>query len=291
METTDVKSRIGFALMSFSGKSTSPSPKFGAIALIKYLRYVLGCRFCLCVSLCCLLPSQSYADALSMTLVSEHLPPLTVIEDRRLVSGSNYTQVMALLKTAEIEHDFKYFPWARTYDYALKNKNVLIFSLARIPEREAHFLWLKLLSSHRTVFLSRKGVWPEVQSLEDAKKYVLGVKRNDVVHHFLLSRGYSEGKNLMVVKDSLMTINMLLSGRIDFANAWPALRKEYCQTLRCSESDFEERFEVEELRQDLWLAASKGTEQHLLERLQKAISEMATAETGSAKTVNHNKRK
>jgi len=226
--------------------------------------------------LTCLLsafPLQSEETQYDMVLLSEHLPPNQIVADSRLVDGTSFHQVMPLLDKADITVKYQDFPWARSYDYALKNKNVLIFSLARTTEREPHFHWIKKLSSHKTMFLSRKNTFDEINSAEAAKDYILGVKRNDVVHQYLLSQGFTEGKNLIVVTDSKMTINMLMSGRVDFANAWPELLNQYCAELQCQPEDFQFSFELVDLRQDLWLAASIGTDEHLLDKLRTASKE------------------
>ena len=137
-----------------------------------------------------------------MLLLSEHLPPYQIIENGRLIAGTNYEKVQRLLTAAGINAEFKATPWARSYNIALTTANVLLFSLARTEDREAKFHWLMPLSSHKTILISQKGKHHNISNLEQLKSYVVAVKRDDVVHNYLLQRGFIEGRNLFVVLDT-----------------------------------------------------------------------------------------
>src|ERR1039457_4975179 len=48
---------------------------------------------------------------------------------------------LTLRKAGFAEYQIKLYPWARSYDMALKEPNVLIYLIARTPARESLFKW------------------------------------------------------------------------------------------------------------------------------------------------------
>ena len=87
-----------------------------------------------------------------LTLVTEDLPPLNY-PDGDKISGIATEIVMATLDRAGLNAIPRVYPWARAIGMAEQQENVLIFSIARIPERKIDFSGLapcSPLANHST---------------------------------------------------------------------------------------------------------------------------------------------
>ena len=88
------------------------------------------------ILLCWLLSAQ--VSAIRLTVVTEDLYPYNYIENGEL-KGQATEIVVKVLKHAGIDYSIQVYPWARAYNLALNNKNVLIYSIVKIPSREKLF--------------------------------------------------------------------------------------------------------------------------------------------------------
>jgi len=112
------------------------------------------------------------------------------------------------------EQPIRVVPWARGYEIALKEKDSVLFSMSRTAEREALFKWVGPIFTVRTVLLGLSSRGIELRSLEDARKYAIGVVKDDVMEAFLKTRGF-DGRSLQTVSDLDQNFEKLELGRID----------------------------------------------------------------------------
>jgi polar amino acid transport system substrate-binding protein len=140
------------------------------------------------------------AAAEPVTVVTEQWPPYNYAENGE-IRGVMTEIVRATLETAGIPHEIRVYPWARAYKVAKNRKNVLIYSIFKLPNRERHFQWIPIsgLSTKMYLFRPRFRDNIRVDSLEDARRYRIGVTRETSTHHFLLAHGFVEGQNLFPV--------------------------------------------------------------------------------------------
>ncbi len=106
-------------------------------------------------------------------------------------------------------------PWARAYDLALHSDNVLIYSLARIPQREALFQWVGPIAPTRWSMYALASKPIKLASLDEAKAYQNGVVKQDVGELYLLSHGFTTGVNLQSSNRRELNYEKLKSGHID----------------------------------------------------------------------------
>lgn len=152
-----------------------------------------------------LLSVQSHAE--SLEVVTEEWPPYTYTENGRVV-GVVSEIVRATLDRAGMDYSIKIYPWARSYDEAMNGKNVLIYSIFKLPNREYLFKWVKLDGLAVNMHLFRPKFRPEIKvpTIADARQYRVGVTRETSTHHFLLSKGFVEGENLFPVNSEEQNI-------------------------------------------------------------------------------------
>jgi len=135
-------------------------------------------------------------------VVTEEWPPYTCSENGE-VGGIVTEIVRATLDRAGVDYSIEVYPWARAYDMARTQKNVLIYSICRLPAREHYFKWIRLegLSVEMYLFSPKHRNDISLNTLADAKRYRIGVTRETSTHHFLLSHGFVDGKNLFPVNN------------------------------------------------------------------------------------------
>src|SRR5512145_1222837 len=72
------------------------------------------------------------------------------------------------------------YPWARAYDMAQQEPNVLIYLIARTPEREPRFKWVgEFIRVDYFLYKLRDSKGVAVSSLDQARGYSIGVMRDD----------------------------------------------------------------------------------------------------------------
>ncbi len=138
-------------------------------------------------------------------------------EEEGVVKGISTEVVREVLKRADIDADIRIYPWARAYQKVLEEENVLIFTIARTPEREELFKFLcPIAPPVKNVLLKlRERTDITLTSLDDVGKYRIGVQNQDVMHQVLLRAGFPEGRCLFPVTQNEQNLRKLLDGRID----------------------------------------------------------------------------
>lgn len=151
-----------------------------------------------------------------MQVVTEEWPPYNYVQADGEIVGSSTVIVEKTLRNSNIPYTLNIYPWARSYDVALNHANVLIYSMIRTPEREKLFHWVCPLSSvEYFVFTLATKKEMVVNSLDDLKKYSIGITRGTFLNHFLEKKGFVDGIHLQLTGDSKASFRKLLANRID----------------------------------------------------------------------------
>lgn len=153
-------------------------------------------------------------QAESIQVVTEELPPYNMTVDGRL-TGMSTEVVQAVLKEADLSASIQSMPWARAYDLALHDDNVLIYSIARIPERELLFQWVGAIAPTRWYMYALASRPIALKNLDDARGYQNGVVKQDVGEQYLTAHGFSNGLNLQSSNRRELNYEKLKSAHID----------------------------------------------------------------------------
>jgi len=166
--------------------------------------------------------SDSDLDALlsKVTVVTCIEPPYQIQEKDRPLTGVSVELVQMMMKEAGVDLKIQVYPWARAYSMAQRYENVMLFSILRNPPREKLFKWVGTLHPFH-VYLYRMKDRPDivVNTLDDARKYRIGVLRDDSRNIYLRSQGF--GRNLEEVTLDSQNIKKLFLGRIDILPSDP----------------------------------------------------------------------
>jgi polar amino acid transport system substrate-binding protein len=140
------------------------------------------------------------AQGVELRVVTEDWPPYT-FSQRGEVKGLVTEIMRATLDRVGMDYTIGVYPWARAYEMAQAEENVLIYSIFKLPARADKFKWINIegLSVNMSLFKPKHRDDIKLSSLDDARKYRVGVTRETSTHHFLLSRGFTEGINIFPV--------------------------------------------------------------------------------------------
>jgi len=178
----------------------------------KYIKVIL---------LLILFSNHCFASHEKVILVTEHLPPYQIANtDSSEVTGFATDIILETLKRAELDYNLNAYPWVRTYNLALKKPNHCIFSVARLPSREDLFTWIgPVTEKNNAVIWSLKSNKhaKHIKSIEDLKRYITAVNKNDATHIGMLNLGLTENDNLYVVQHTQSLVKLLFERpEIDF---------------------------------------------------------------------------
>ena len=148
-----------------------------------------------------------------LILNTEEYAPLSFTENAK-IKGIATEQVELIMSRVGIDYEMKVFAWARAYKTAENNNNTCVFTTSNTPERAGLFKWVEPLSLNKSILVKLKGHTINVSSLEDAKKFKIGIQNQDVSGTYLKEHGFIK---LDVAKDVSKTLKKLKVKRIDMA--------------------------------------------------------------------------
>lgn len=211
-------------------------------------------------------------------------PPYQILEGDKQLTGASVELVQLMLKEAGVDTEIQVLPWARAYHLAQKKKNVMLFSILRNSPREKLFKWVGILHSFHVYFYRLKDR-PEivVDSLEDAKKYTIGVLKDDSREIFLRTHGFD--KQLKEVSLDEQNIKKLFTHRIDLLpsdpfvlaywlkeiNADPVNREKYKQ------NQIEQIYHIEGADGDNYIVMSPQTDDNVVEYFRQALERVKSS--------------
>ncbi len=227
------------------------------------------------LALLCVVPQ---AAGQSLRALTEEWPPFN-FKTPAGASGLAAEMARSLLDSAGLAAQPEFMPWNRAYQTAQHTPNVLIFTLARTPERESQFEWV-LKVSDRAMSLYRLKSRPEVKvsDLESAKQYRVGTgPKADTSTQFLLRSGFISGHNLDPVQTETAdrsNLLKLLAGRIDLLVSHPLTIEFTAKLLGIDSRQLERVLTLPEKDAGYWIALSKKSEPDLLARLHAAAERL-----------------
>lgn len=161
------------------------------------------------------------------------------------------------------------YPWARAYEMALREPNVLIFPLDRTPAREQLFKWVgEIHRSTSRLYKLRDAAPITVRNLEEAKQYSIGVIRNDAKQIYLQERGFSR---LVVSANNHDNFQKLLNRQVQLVPMPENTARLMSQDAQMDFNQLEEVYALDEQPHRVYLAFSLSTPDETVARAQRAF--------------------
>jgi polar amino acid transport system substrate-binding protein len=189
------------------------------------------------------------------------------------VAGPATSVVTTVLERAGLtDYHLAMYPWARAYDMALAEPNVLIFPLIRTPEREMHFKWVGEFEEIQTVLykLSERHDLAIAQ-LADAQAHSVGVVRDDVRHQYLRSNGFTR---LVISATPMDNFRKLLAGQVDVVPLSPRDARRFCEEMAVPFEKLEAVMPLNQITAHAYLAFSLGTADEVVQRTVEAFRQL-----------------
>jgi len=151
-------------------------------------------------------------NATQITVVTEIFPDFQYLDENNKIIGRSVDTVRKALDATDISYSISAHNWSVSYNAVLRDESTCIFSIVRLPNRENKFVWIGELENFDSAIYALKSRHIKINTLNDAKRYKTAVLRDNFSHHYLLERGFSELKNLLLI-DNFDKIDKLMTTR------------------------------------------------------------------------------
>jgi len=222
----------------------------------------------------------SYSNAAEPTvlLVTEHLPPYQIINEDNVISGFATDVVIETLKRSHYNYKLNLYSWVRSYNLSLDKPNTCIFSIARIPVREKLFSWIGPITEKNNAVIwglkSNKNSHL-IKKINDIKKYVTAVNKNDATHIGMLQNGFIEGKHLYVLEHTKSLLKLLVKRpEIDFIIADDITITHRAKLAGINTNLLQRVIEMKSLPLNFYLACNLKTSPSILSTLTQKLSDI-----------------
>lgn len=239
---------------------------------------VLISVFCLIVAVSvCLMPATSTSSADSvddLTLLTEQYPPFNFQADGNLqgISIELMEKILEKVGSKLNRGDIELQPWARSYKQVQEDKNVALFAMTRLAERENMFKWMGPLTPTVLGLTAKKSRNIKIDVFDDIKKYQVGVIRAGICPMLLVKRGIQKN-TLQEVAETIQNIKKLNIDRIDIWAYETSVAKWELKSNGYDPNDYEVVYVLQE--GELWFAFNKETPDATIRVMQDAYDELA----------------
>lgn len=183
--------------------------------------------------------------------------------------------VLEMFKITQDTPQILVMPWARAYDNALTDKNVLIYSIARTEKREKLFKWIG------DILIERYFVW----SLRSPNQNSVALSQNFKNQSFATYRGSNEFDYVSQMPDIKLysvvypnqRIQMILANRVDYFIENEQTLKESCLQMNIDCERFQKVTEIKSLSTPLSIAINKNSDSELIKQYQTAFSSLLSS--------------
>ncbi len=179
-----------------------------------------------------LAPAQAQVPVPALLGYTENLPPLNYAGPAG-AAGFSVELLRLMVGEAGLSLDIQVQPWVRALRSAGEANNTVLFSLARLPEREPLYQWVGPISERRIVIyrLKRRSDirFPgleQLQGLQGLHGLRVGAVRESAAAKRLLALGLQPEVDIEWAFDDASNLRKLLAGRmdllvmLDWAAAW-----------------------------------------------------------------------
>jgi polar amino acid transport system substrate-binding protein len=218
----------------------------------------------------CFAADQAFS-AKNLIYITEQFPPYNFQEGGKL-QGISVDLLSKMWEKMDVNLNMsviKLLPWTEGYQWTLDEKNTVLFSTARLPQREQLFKWAGPIGPIRNVLLAKKDKNLNITSAEDLKKYKIGAIDEDSAVQMLLDKGMKKD-DLVLEITSKAIIDMLQNGSIDAWAYGDTAGIWLIQKSGLNASDFKVAYELGRI--DYYYAFNKDTPDSIVQSFQQALN-------------------
>ncbi len=210
-------------------------------------------------------------DVDDLIYMAEDCPPANYLENGKLKGISIELLKLMWKKMGYPEQTINIYPWARGYFYVKEENNHVLFTMSRTNEREKLFKWVGPIFTTRQILIALSEKKIKLHTIEDAKKYHVGIIIEDVAGRILKESGFDINK-LQGVSNLRQNIQKLELNRIDLIAYSENGFSDYLKLNNLDPKQFESVFVLKET--GLYYAFHKNTPDSLIQKFQKALDSL-----------------
>lgn len=129
------------------------------------------------------------ADFPTFTYITEESPPDN-FTDKGELKGLSVDLLKKMWEKMGIPpQKMELLPWSRGYEMVQTQPHTVLFSMARLPEREKLFKWVGPTRTTTFAVVAKKGARINITKKEELQKYRIGTVRNDYSEALVLKSG------------------------------------------------------------------------------------------------------
>lgn len=202
-------------------------------------------------------------------IVTTEEPPTNYYTSQSEFSGTTTDIVEEIKKQLNLDVKIEVMPWARSYDIAKKNPNVVIFTAGQSQERIDHgFHFLGPVITRKHALWSKKGSSFNITSIQDIKdkKLTVGAMRGSWRAKFFKDQGIK----VQEISNHETNVKKLLKGRIDLWVSSDIEAPSIANKLGYEMKEIEIAYIFKEASSYIML--SRGTSKEMVEKWEKAYA-------------------
>ena len=215
-----------------------------------------------CALACAPLPAQT------LNVVTENTPN-SYLQNGKVAGPATEIVEQTLKRAGLTDYRIDLYPWARAQDMALREPFVLIYLIARTPERENRFRWIGEIKRSRYYLYGLQGRNDmRVAQLDDARNWSIGVVRDDVRQQALLKRGFTR---LAVSSQPLENFRKLLFRQVDMVVLTENEARGLCVEAKPDCNGLARLLPLDDIAVELYMAYSLATPEEIAARTRTAF--------------------
>ena len=220
-----------------------------------------------CICLFCF--SCKPKEKFELTLLTEEYPPLSFLAEGK-VSGFGSEVVAAIQKELGTSFVPMIMSWDEAYNRALKDDNVVLFTMERTPERENKFHFIGPLGTNTSYFYALASSVKSYDSLEDARKVkAIGTTTSWFSEQVLKDKGFD---NLISSPFPVATLKQLENQDVELALFTDVTFAQICKDAQLDPEHFKPVLEL--MHSQYYIAISKGTDEKIVKDWQYAFDKI-----------------
>lgn len=195
-----------------------------------------------------------------MTIITENYPPLS-FESGGKITGFGAEVVEAIQHELKTDYQPILMPWGEAYERALKEPNVVLFTMERTPEREGKFHFIGPLGANTTYFYALRENGSALSDLEAARQAIgIATTKNWFSEQILKEKGFT---NLLSNLDPLEAIQLMMEGKAELGIFTDVTFPQICEKAGVSPEAFKPVLELQQ--SEYYIAISKATDESIVE--------------------------
>ncbi|MBG0789089.1 MAG: ABC transporter substrate-binding protein [Desulfovibrionaceae bacterium] len=230
--------------------------------------------FSLVLSLFAVLASTAHAD--DFTVLAAPYPPYSESKGLKVcgTSISALNVIMEMCGNPLSDRAFKLTPWAYAYENAARFPGRIVVNARRTSVTEPLYKWVGPVVNSRIVLYGRKQDGQDIRLKSDLKQYRIATVRWSSAEGILLDNGFSKAE-LLRAATHVRPLRMLDQGEIDLFATDERCAAVQFAGLGMNPGDYVIRHVFKE--EPLYFAFSRDTDDRLIGRLNKALSDLKAA--------------